>query len=59
MSVAKVLKELNYRNGMPYNRLFCGDRTNILTEGYFFVLVKLKPVTKLNQKTKLDDHFLP
>ena len=52
MSVAKVLKELNYRNGMPYNRLFCGDRTNILTDGYFFVLVKLKPVTKLNQKNQ-------
>ena len=54
MSVAKALKELNYRNGMPYNRLFCGDRTNILiiTEGYFFVLVKLKPVTKLNQKNQ-------
>ena len=48
MSVAKVLKELNYRNSLPYNRLVCGDRTNILTEGYFFVLVKLKPVTKLN-----------
>ena len=48
MSVAKVLKELNYRNSLPYNRLFCGDRTNILTEGHFSVLVKFKPVTKLN-----------
>ena len=48
MSAAKVFKELNYLNGLPYNRLFCGDRTNILTEGHFFVLAKLKPVTKLN-----------
>ena len=45
MSVAKVLKELNYRNSLPDKRLFYGDRTD---RRLFFVLLKLKPVTKLN-----------